>query len=219
MSYQINCSEFNVQEILRRIQRTDLVPSLDCIKTKAETILKKLEKRGFGNLEKIRKALGNKRKLSEIAKEESIDENVLVLFRREIEGWIVKIRSIDELDWIAPECLNKVKECGIRNAEDSYNILREVEERNKICQKLKIQKEIIEEIYGICELMRIRWLSPKVTRIIYELNYTVSKIQQADPKILCANVDKYNRYKNYYKGKLGERDINRIIFESEFVKD
>ncbi len=156
MGYQLNCSEFNSQEILQRIRQTDLVPSLDCIKTEAEKILNKLERRGHDNLEKIRKVLGNKKKLAEISLEEAIDEKLLVLFRREIEGWIVKIRSIDEFDWIAQEIINVLKQNGIRNAEDAYKKIGEEKKQNQICQELKIKREIIEEIYGISSLMRIR---------------------------------------------------------------
>lgn len=218
MSYQLNCSEFNSQKILQRIQKTDLVPSLDCIKPEADMILKMLEKKGFDTLEKIRKVLGNKKKVTEIAKEETIDEKLLILFRRELEGWIVKIRSIDEFDWIAPHELSKLKKNGIQNTEDVYEKIGEDQNRTKLSQEIKINKELIEEIYGISDLMRIRWLSPNFTRIIYELKYTVKKLQEADSKILCEEIDKYNKEKKYYKGKIGERDIKRIIFEAQFAK-
>ena len=218
MSYQLNCSEFNSQKIIQRIQQTDLIPSLDCIKTEAETILEKLENKGFDNLEKIRKALKNKKKLEEIAHEESIDEKLLILFKREIEGWIVKIRSIDEFEWIAPHYLKKVKEYGIKNSEDAYQKLGDDQSRKKLSQEKKIDNVIVEEIYEISNLMRIRWLSPNFTRIIYELQYTIEKIQKAEHKKLCEEIDDYNKKMKYYKGKIGERDVKRIIFESQFVK-
>ncbi len=218
MSYQLKCSDFNSQKILQRIQQTDLIPSLDCIKTEAETILKKLKSKGFDNLEKIRNALKNKKKLEEIAQEVSIDEKLLILFKREIEGWIVKIRAIDEFEWIAPQYLKKVKEYGIKNAEDAYQKIGDDKSRKKLSQEKEIDDVIIKEIYGISNLMRIRWLSPNFTRIIYELNYTIDKIQKADHKKLCEEIDDYNKRMKYYKGKIGERDVNRIIFEAQFVK-
>ncbi|KAB2929416.1 MAG: hypothetical protein F9K24_19765 [Leptonema illini] len=89
--------------------------------------------------------------------------------------------------------------------------------REEISESLKIDEETLREIYGISNLMRIRWLSPTFTRIFYDLHYTVEKLHQARADLLAKEVDDYNRKVHYYKGKIGERDMNRIILESQYV--
>lgn len=45
----------------------------------------------------------------------------------------------------------------------------------------------------------------------------IGYLERNRPYIPCKEVDKYNKLKKYYKGKIGERDINRIIDESQYV--
>lgn len=217
MNYQIDCLSFNTKQILDRIKKTDLVPSLDPIKEKADEILTKFEADGLNNLEEIRKSLSSKKKLTDIALRLQIDENLLVLFKREIEGWIAKDRSIDEFDWIPIKNRKLLKEYGISSSKEAFEKLNSAAAREEISESLKIDEETLREIYGISNLMRIRWLSPTFTRIFYDLHYTVEKLHQARADLLAKEVDDYNRKVHYYKGKIGERDMNRIILESQYV--
>jgi hypothetical protein len=44
------------------------------------------------------------------------------------------------------------------------------------------------------------------------------KIKEANPGKLCIEIDQLNSSRNYYKGKIGERDIRRMIHEAGYVK-
>jgi len=217
MGYQVSGSEYDSQRIQERIQKTDLVPSLECIRKETGYILTKLKLKGIDNLEKCTQALNNKKKIKELSIDLSIDENILVLFRREIEGWKIKIRSIDELNWIDSEIIKRIVAYGIKNAEDAFNLLNKEKERKRISKDISIDEHILKEIFSVSELMRIRWLSPNISRLLYELKYTVVKIQKANSELLCNEIFEYNKVKKYYNGKIGERDIKRIIFESQYV--
>jgi len=59
MNYQIDCLSFNTKQILDRVKKTDLVPSLEPIKDKVDEILTKFKEDGLTNLEEIRKSLSS----------------------------------------------------------------------------------------------------------------------------------------------------------------
>lgn len=219
MGYTIDCKNVTLPKILERIHSTDLVPSLTCLKTQAEDVLERFRNAGVHNLEEVRKFLSTKKRLSATGTLLQVDENILVLFKREIEGWIAKERPLDEFDWIPAQTRNKLKIQGIVNSREVFNQLGTPAFRKAASKQWNIEQDIMDDLFALSSLLRIRWLSPSFTRIFHDLQHTVATLQHAQADRLTKQIDECNKTKKYYKGKVGERDINRIIHESRYVED
>ncbi len=215
--YFIDETKFTVDLIVQRVLDTNLIPSLEMLKDDIEIVMVKLKKSGVSNLSDLRAALKTKAKLLKTSAELDINENYLQLLRREIEGWIAKVRKMDEFEWIDEETIKNLKKIGIEDSECAYRMLSTKKSIEKKSEESGVSEALLEEIHAISDLLRIRWLSPHFTRVLYESGYTISKIQKAEPHKLSDEIDTCNREKKYFKGIIGERDVRRIIFESQFV--
>ena len=217
MSYFIDESAFTCDMITERILNTDLIPSLEILKERIPEVMETFKAAGVGNLSDLRKMLKSKAKLPQTAQKLKMEEDDLILLRREVEGWIAKVRKLDEFDWIDPRLRQKLAAGGITDSEKAFGRLSAEGQIQKTGKDLDVPEAVLQEIYGISDLLRIRWLSPGFARGFYDLGYTADRIRQADPGKLTEEIDRHNKEKNYYNGKVGERDIRRIIFESRFV--
>lgn len=217
MGYFLDETKFSCEQIVQRIRDTDLIPSLESLKAGIQDVMDKFAKDGVGNLRDLRTRLKSKAKLSQVSAQWKIDESYLVLLRREVEGWIAKVRGMEEWDWISESLRDQLVSHGITNSEEAYCLLSTEQGIEKYSRELGVPKAVLEEIAAISDLLRVRWLSPAFTRVLHELGYTVARLKKADPRTLTEEIDRCNKEKQYYKGKVGERDIKRILFECQFV--
>ncbi len=206
--------DFTIKQIVKRIKETDLIPSLEILKSCIDEYMKTLEKEGVKNLAGLRKLLKNKAKLAGIAEKTSLDEQMLILLRREIEGWIPKPVKLVEFTWIDTKILEALEEEGIYTSHDFLNSLSIKDTKKALLKKTGIDEKKVKDLENLCALMNIRWISPNFARIIHELGFTPESLCSADAQKLTLQIDAYNKEKGYYKGKVGGRDIKRLIFES-----
>jgi len=216
MQYIPDDTCFTIEQVERRILDTDLIPSMEVLKSCISGVCKKILHNKIENLEKLRNVLKTKTKLHTIAVELEINDNYLVLLKREIDGWKPKIRRIDEFSWINLEEIRVLKANGIMTSEDAYNHFSNKKERGRFTN-LGVNNSTIEEVYRISSLLRVRWISPTLGRVINEIGYDVGKLKKANAEMLTKAIDDYNKEKGYYKGKVGLRDVNRLIFEAKYV--
>ncbi len=219
MGYYLDENRFLLQDIIQRINSTDLTPSIEPTKENISILSKAFEKFGIQSLADLRKMLKDKNKYSEYASMFSVDENYFVLLRREIEGWIVDKIKLSEIDWIDEKIINKLSSLNIVNTEEAYSVYMDKSQRKEILDNFQNDQMIIEYIFHFSEIMRIRWVSKNVARVLLELGYdTVTKIKTAKAEKLAIEIDELNAKKKYYKGKIGFRDISRLIHEASYVK-
>jgi len=216
MPYIPDDTTFSLEQVEKRILDTDLIPSMEVLKTCISSISNKLRGYQIRSLEEIRIALKTKAKLHQVSCELKINEEHLVLLKREIDGWKPKVRKIDELNWIKPKEISVLKTSGITTSEDAYNHLSNKKEMADIIKR-GISSSTIEEVYKIASLLRVRWVSPTFGRIINDIGYDVEKLKKANAEMLTKETDDYNKSKQYYKGKVGVRDIRRLINEAQYV--
>lgn len=217
MPYIPDNSIVSMEQAERRLLETDLIPSLQPLRTNANEIFHKLRKRSIANLGALRAELKTKAKIKKLAADSSIDEALLVLLNREIGGWIPKVREIDEFTWIETKDLEALKKAGVRSSADAYSLLDD-ENTLAVLRASGLEAGTIEEVARISRLLRVRWISPAFGKVIDELGYDVAGLRGADAARLTQAIDELNKRKSYYKGKVGERDIRRLIHEAGYVE-
>lgn len=214
-----NFTEENISltHIIKRIKETDLVPSLEILESCIDTYMKVLEKAGIKNLADLRKLLKNKAKLTDIASQTGLDEQMLILLRREIEGWIPKPVKLSDFFWLDQKILDALELANITTSHDVRNVLSNADTKKALLKNSGIHEKALSDLGNLCSLMNVRWISPNFGRVIHELGYTPQSLRSADAGKLTQEIDSYNKEKGYYKGKVGERDVKRLIFEAQFA--
>jgi hypothetical protein len=126
---------------------------------------------------------------------------------------------LKSFDWLPKKELSKLEKKGYKNTALLFGVLNSSEKRKEIIKTLGIDAEFIDEIYYLINLTRIQWVSPTVARMLVSAGYTdVEKVSGAKPEKLCDKLDKVNKDNKYFKGKIGLRDIKRLVKAASYVQ-
>ena len=107
MAYYIDDENINLDDLRKRIEETDLVPSrtpiLDCIEANFEI----LSQQGIKTLANLRSGLKNPKRLATLSEATGIDSTYLTLLRREIEIHPAKDRQdLKKMEPLLPSILS-----------------------------------------------------------------------------------------------------------------
>lgn len=213
-----NPEDVNLQELKDRIMSTDLIPSrvalLDDIDNRFDSIAQK----GVNTWAELSKVLKNPTALDSFAKLTCIDAQYLTLLKREVESYLQKPFSLKEITWVPSIVIEKLVEMGISNSASLYKKVKEKEGVQILVKQTGIDQTQLQYLLQLADLTRIQWVSPNTARMLIEAGYENSKkVALADPDELCEGLDRINVGGKYFRGKIGLRDVKRLIQASTFV--
>ena len=213
MKYCFDANSISLEQLKERICSADLVPSREPILANLDEHLKSLESMGIKTLGGLRKELKDNKRLFAIAEQTGIDKDYLALLRREFESYFPKPFPLKEFEWIPIEEISRLEGVGIRNTADLF------ENPDKV-QNSGIQPDHGRHLLQCADLTRIQWISPVSARMLTETGYeTPAKVATANPEELDKALDTVNTENNYFKGKIGLRDIKRLIHAARYVSN
>lgn len=220
MNYHINAEAVSLDDLQKRIEGTDLVPSRTSLLEGIETIFKTLAAADIATLADLRHELKNAKRLEALASRTEIDKQYLILLRREIEGYFPKPASLKKFDWLPQGEIEKLEREGIANSVAFFNAARTPEDISALSGSTGVDAAKLNELRQLVDLTRIQWVSPLAARMLLDAGYdNAAAVAAADPETLCDALDRLNEKGKYFKGKIGLRDIKRLVHAAGYVVD
>lgn len=218
MAYYIDAEKVSLDDLRKRIEDTDLVPSraslLDGINSKFKT----LEQQGITTLALLRSELKNSKHLEALSKNTAIEKEYWVLLRREIEGYFPGPFALKDFDWLPKEEIVKLEANGIRDTAALYHAVGSDTSENELVKKFGVDAGVLKNLVRLADLTRVQWASPTVARMLVALDYdSASKLAAADAENLCEALVGVNEGDRFFKGKIGLRDIKRLVRAASYV--
>jgi hypothetical protein len=218
MAYHIAAENISLDDLQKRIEETDLVPSraslLDGLKTK----LQALEQQGITTLASLRNELKNIKRREALSNVTGIDTQYLILLRREIESYFPKPFALKAFDWLPKEEITKLEENGIRDTAALYKAAGSVKSRTELAGSTGVDVAILEALVRLADLTRVQWVSPTAARMLVEAGYdSASKLATADSEDLYQALMRVNEGDRFFKGKIGLRDVKRLVRAASYV--
>ncbi|MFC1953355.1 DUF4332 domain-containing protein [Chloroflexota bacterium] len=218
MTYHIDTDNVSLDDLRKRIEATDLVPSraslLDGIKIKFSAF----EQQGIATLTGLRNALKNPKRLEAVSNVSGIDTQYLYLLRREIEGYFPKSVALKTFDWLPKEEIVKLEANGMRDTAALFNTVSGVAVRAELGKSINVDLTVLEALIRLADLSRIHWVSPTAARMLVEAGYySASQVAAADAEDLYETLASVNEEGRFFKGKIGLRDIKRLVRAAGYV--
>lgn len=218
MTFHIDADQVNLDDLRRRIEETDLVPSraalLDGIKMKFEA----LEQRGITTLAGLRNEIKNPKRLEAVSNATGIDTQYLILLRREIEGYFPKPPALKAFDWLPKGEIARLEKNGIRDAAALYQAAGSAKTRAELAKSTGVDAATLEALVQLADLTRVQWVSPMAARLLVEAGCdSASKLAAAAAEELCQALARVNEGGRFFKGKIGLRDIKRLVKAAGYV--
>jgi hypothetical protein len=218
MAYHINAENISLDDLRNRIEATDLVPSRTSLTDKIRDKMKALEKQGIMTLASLRYELKNAKRLAAMAKATRIDIQYLILLRREIESYFQKPVALKVFDWLPKDEIVKLEQTGIGNTAVLYEMTRSAKKRSEFAKSTGVDTATLEILTRLVDLMRVQWVSPKFARMLIVAGYdSAAKVAAANADELCETLAGINVGDRFFRGKIGLRDIKRLVRAASYV--
>jgi hypothetical protein len=216
MPYYIDPVKTTLDALLSRIMETDLVPSRAVLKEEISENFNKLKTNGIQTMAELRKAVKNPKSIETLAEKTGINSEYLTLLRREVEGYFPKASPLSDFTWLDQHAISALQAKGYKDTALLYNAI-ETHGNNQI---FGADDAFSAELSSLVSLTRIQWVSPLTAKMLYDAGYkTDNSVTNADTEELCRSLDEINTEHKYFKGKIGLRDIRRLIKAASYVDD
>lgn len=216
MNYYIDEEEFTLNQLQERLENTDLIPSHETLLadlTKNMSILKSV---GITSVGQLRKQLKSTKLMHSLANRTGIELKYLALLRRVINGFFPKPKKLDEFNWIDEPIILGLQAAGINNIHQFFDAMQD--DPADVAKTTNIDIDDLGNFLKLADLCRIQWVSPIFARTLIASGYENSHIiAQANPEQIYSAVVELNQKENYYKGKVGLRDIKRLVIAASYV--
>lgn len=218
MAYHINAKDVSLDDLQKRLEATDLIPSRASLLEDLAVKLKALENQGITSLADLRVTLKNPKRLTAVAEATGIDEQYLVLLRREIEGYFPKPEALNTFDWLLKGDIEKLEQNGISDAAKLYESAGTAHQRAELAKSADVSMVTLDTLAHITDLTRVQWVSPNFARMLMAAGYdSTAKVAAANAETLYEALESANAGNIYFKGKIGLRDVKRLVMAASYV--
>jgi len=218
MAYHLDAEKVSLDDLQKRIEATDLVPSRAALLDGLGMKMKALEQQGITTLADLRKELKTTKRLEALAQSTGIETGYLTLLRREVEGWFPKPFPLKDFDGLPNSEVAKLERAGIRDSAALYEATDSQSRRAALAKSTGVDGDILETLAHLVDLTRVQWTSPTAARMLLEAGCnSAHKLAGMDADELYEALARVNAGNKFFKGRIGLRDVKRLIHAAGYV--
>lgn len=220
MNYHFDAEKISLDDLQKRIETTDLVPSRAVLLDGLAKNIEILKQKGLTSLAKLRNEMKNPGRLEALAGNTGIDAQYLLLLRREVESYFPKPFDLKEFTRLPKDEVAKLDKSGIHNTADLFEKAATAEGKTQLAKSAGIDAAFLDDLFRLADLTRVQWVSPTAARMLVDAGYdTPAKLQNADADVLCEKMMNINKGDTYFKGNIGLRDIKRLVHSAKYISE
>ncbi len=219
MTYKIDLKQISVQEYKEILNNQNLLPGRRILLTEIDENFKRIVDSGVSDLSVLKSNLSSGKKLSSFSLKTGISVEYLTILRRELGSLEQKSVDISDFPNINEEIIVSLSSHGIKTSKEFYESYQK-SDKDTFIANMGIKTDEFDELYCLCDLVRINGVGAVAARMLYESGYEdVKNVADADPLEMLNKLSEINSTKHYYGAKLGSKDVKFIIFYAKFVLD
>lgn len=214
--YYLDDSATDLTDLRKRLETSDLIPSQEPLLDGLDAKLTALRAAGIVSLADLRAALKSPKSLASLSTASGVDPEYLQLLKRTVSGFFPKPRPLSEFDWLESRISACLKSAGITNTQKLFDAASNG--TGPLATEIGANESDLAELVAISDLCRIQWVSPKYARVILATGHnTAAAVARADPENLFHAIAEANKGGKFYKGKVGLRDVRRLVTAAAYV--
>ncbi|HWQ71303.1 MAG TPA: DUF4332 domain-containing protein [Desulfitobacteriaceae bacterium] len=204
MPYNLDLAVLAVRDYKELLKSQNLLPGRRILRQDIDHNFNVIERQGIANLAQLKKQLAAPQKIVSFAAITGIPADYLTILKREIgslEQKPVPLASFPDLDGNIVSSLNSR---GIKTSREYF----------------ESGLAGTDELFCLCDLVRINGVGAVAAKTFYEAGYrSVAEVACAEAAVMLRKVAVVNEARQYYKAKLGLKDMQFCIdFASLLIK-
>jgi hypothetical protein len=218
VAYHIDAEKVSLDDMQQRIKAADLVPSRVSLQDEIGLKMKALKKQGIQTLADLRHELKSAQRRATLAKATGIEAQYLVLLRREIEGYFPEPVALKTLTWLAKDDIAKLAHHEVSDTATLYETATSAKKQAQLAQATGVDLATLHDLACLADLTRVQWVSPTTARMLIAAECdSAARLAKADAGALCEALERVNAKGKFFKGKIGLRDVRRIVQAASYV--
>ena len=214
LSYMPELSEISLDEFKKELKTGRLLPSRKPLLDDIDTKFSILKKTSISNAENLRDILKSGSKLKQLIKETGIPEDYFKLLKREVNNLLPTPVKFSDIPNISEKIVKKLSSLKIADAENLFSYVKDNDSRKNFEKESGLSKEEVLWLTKIVDVSRIKWVGPKLARLIVDTKYdTVEKLAKAKPTDVLDELNNAKKKHKAYDGPLGINDIDSWIHQ------
>lgn len=214
--YHLDATTIDLAALGKRLQATDLIPSQEPLLDGFDAKSTALGAADIRSVADLRLALKTPKSLASLSAQTGIDAGYLRLLKRTIEGFFPKPRPLKDWDWVSDAVASGLVKAGIANTRQLFEATRDGAQG--LAEKIGVDVIALEEPAAVADLCRIQWASPNFARALVAAGKTSpAAVAKADPNALYQALIDANEGARFYGGKVGLRDVRRLVDAARYV--
>lgn len=220
MSYSIEMKRIPVQTYREMLKNQNLLPGRRILLEDIEMNFQKIMNTGIVNLYELKNILSTPQKITAFSSAAAIPENYLTILKREMGSLEQKPVLISDFPGIKKETVSKLSGGHVKTSKDFFNLCCLSREIGEVSEKTGVSEDEIKELRCLCDLVRMNGIGAIAARTMYESGYTsIAEIARANAAELLNQISNVNAARQYYKARLGEKDMQFVIDYANLILD
>lgn len=168
MGYAMDLKQITIQAYREILKIQNLLPGRRCLLDGLDEKFMSMADAGIDNLFALKSSLSTSDRLSALTKKTNIPEEYLVILKRELNSLDQKPVPISDFPGVSEQTVRSLSACKIKTSKDLYNLIETTGEAEAICASTGIGKSELDELYALCNLVRINGVGAAAARTLYE---------------------------------------------------
>ena len=218
MGYSVDLNQIPLLQYMEHLKKQNLLPGRKILLVNLEENFHKISATGIHNLAELRNNISSTPRLVAFAAKTGVPENYLIILKREMGSLEQKPVAISDFPGISSNTISTLLNKHIKTSKDVYDLTIKSNSISTASREIGIEVNELQELSSLCNLVRINGIGPIAARTLYEGGYrSITEIAQARATELLERMNTVNANKQYYKAKLGEKDMQFIIDAANMI--
>lgn len=219
MGYSLDLSKISIEAYKVILKNQYLLPSRKVLHQEMDSSFDAIHNCKMNNLVELKNALSTTQKLCAFSEKSGLSKDYLTILRREIGSIEPKAVLIKEFPEIDEKTTASLVATGMKTSKDYYEFYDSLKDKKEITQKISISEEKAQELYYLCDLVRINGVGAIAAKSFFDGGFkSVYDVVNTTAEEMLERVSKVNDIKQYYKTKLGTKDMQFCIDFARIIK-
>jgi hypothetical protein len=218
--YSIDLKLISITEYEKTLEKTKLHPGRIILKENLKANFKEIKNQGIKNLDELLKLLKNEKKLSKFSKTTNIDQNYLIILRREINGFVTKPINLKEFPNTDENDIKKLEKISIKNSKELFVKGISKADREVIAENSGVAYKNVLKLLKLSDLGRVNGVGPVFAVMLFDVNVdTLHRLTVINEKELYDRLQEINKNNKYTATKFTINDMRYCIGFSKLLPD
>jgi hypothetical protein len=211
--YHLDFDSLGLDFLEKRLAGEDLIPSQMVLREGLADTLERCRGAGVASLADLERKLATAKLLQGFSASSGVPAGYLTILARTLRGYRPKPVKLPDYPSVDAKLVSLLAGRGIIDSRSLFDALHKRKERRIFARAAGADEDALLELVRLADLSRIQWVSPLFARLLLEAGFSnTGEISRAKADDVYLRVDEVNKDRKLFKGKIGTRDMGRLVF-------